>query len=170
MARAVRASVLPILLALAVGCAPSTEEASLLERWLASAGTAAENAALVAEIRANREVIEGRFIEAFRNGPGDVRREALDESVERVWSLAQVQLAEPDVYNLDDEDIAEMKALSLETERRQAWERLEHNFKAAALLGLGITQGSEAKAVLAQVAADQTSPFRMLASNALRSN
>ena len=176
MAGVVRAVVLPILLALATGCGPSTQEgpsteqALLLERWLANAGTAADNAALVAEIRANREALEGRFIEAFRNGPGDARYEALDESVERVWSLAQVQLAEPEVYNLDDEDIAEMKSLSLETERRQARQRLEYNFKAAALLGLAITQGSEAKAVLAQVTADETSPFRMLASNALRSN
>jgi hypothetical protein len=161
--------VLSVLLAVAAGCTPTAERNPLFERWLAKAGTAADNAELVAEVRANRAVIEGQFIDAFRNGPGDVRHEALNESVERVWSLAQVQLAEPDAYNLDDDDIAELKALSLETEKREAWERLDHNFKAAAMLGLGVTRGSEATAVLAQVAADQTSPFRMLAANALGS-
>jgi hypothetical protein len=64
----------------------------------------------VAEVRANRAVLEGLFVEAFLKGPSDAQREAVDESVERVWSQAQVQLAEPDAYALDDEDIADMKA------------------------------------------------------------
>jgi hypothetical protein len=166
MARTLRTFVSIVVLALAVSCARPPDRAPLLDRWVTSAGADTEQPELVAEVLANREAMERQFIEAFRNGPGDARREVLEESVARVWSLAQVQLAEPDVYGLDDGDIAEMKSLSLDTEKRRAWERLEHNFKAAALLGLGITQGSEAKAVVAKVAADKSSPFWMLATNA----
>ena len=168
MVGTLRTFVLTVVLLPAAACTQSAAEAPLLDRWLAHAGADIENVALVTELKANRDLIEPQLIQAFRNGPTDADREALEESVEHVLSLVQQQLAEPMVYGLDEGDIAEMKALNLETEKRRALERFEYNFKAGALLGLGVTQGSEGKILLEQLASDSSSPFYLLAADALR--
>jgi hypothetical protein len=177
MARILRTLALTIALTLAAGCTRHQESpppsrstpAALFDRWLASTSSDVVDKEIVTEILNNRDAMERQFIEAFRNGPSAARRDAVEESVQRVWSLVQVQLAEPDVYGLDEQEIAEMKSLSLATQKRNALHRFEHSFKAAALRGLGITQGAEAKATLTQIAGDRSSPFRAIAADVLLS-
>ena len=169
MDRKLKTFALSIALAMAVGCSQPSQKVTLFDQWLANARGHSVDTKLVEEIRENREALEPQFIEAFNNGPDAARLEEVETSVEQEWSLAQVQLAEPDVYGLDKEDIAEMQSLSLATEKRRALERSEHNFKVTALRGLGITRGREAQAMLAQIAADQSSPFRAIAAEVLAS-
>lgn len=135
----------------------------LLDRWVAGTAGDRDPAALTAEIRAQRVVMEQEFISAFRDGPSAARLEAINASEEWVWSLVQVQLAEPAAYGLTPDDLARMKTLSLESEKRSARERFDYRFRSAAVIGLGITQGPDAKALLSRIAADDSSRFQYLA-------
>jgi hypothetical protein len=176
----IRALIVLVLLPVA-GCGQTTDEPPLadkpalaekpplLERWLATAASDVQQPELVEEVRMNRGVIESQFIEAFKRGPTPDNLNALDESVERQWQLMQEQLANPEVYGLDSDDSQEIRSLSLQTEKQQARHRFIHNYKVAALRGLAVTQGADAKAFLAEVAANKSSLFWSLAANALKS-
>jgi hypothetical protein len=168
MAGILRVLALSIALMMAAGCTRQPESpAALFDRWLANTSSDVDDKEILTAILKNQDAMERLFIEAFRNGPNAAQRDEVEESVQRTWSLLQVQLAEPDAYGLDQQDIEEMKSLSLTTQTRRALDRFEHSYKATALRGLGITQGAEGKAVLAQIAADRSSPFQALAAGLL---
>lgn len=169
MARPVRVILLVAILALSAGCRRKESDAALAGRWLTNTCTVSEQANLVRDVRARGQALETIFIEAFRNGPSQARLNTLLDSVEHNWSLLQVQIAEPDVYGLSQEEIAAMRSISLADEKREALERLDFNYRSAALTALSITRGPAGKELLAGVARNADSPFRSIASLVLKS-
>src|SRR4030095_7535729 len=104
MAGILRAIALTIALMVVASCTRHPEfpsrttltPAALFDRWLASTSSDVVDKEIETKILNNRDARERQFIEAFRNGPSAARRDAVEESVQRVWSLVQVQLSEPD--------------------------------------------------------------------------
>jgi len=169
MARAL-AAVLAVGLTMAAGCGRRVNAIELAKDWLMRTCTVGERAGLDDEIRANAAVIELLFIDAFTKGPSDDERREVIQSVEHVWTLMQLQVAEPEVYNLSQAEIDAMKSISLSEEKTWELELFEYNYRAAALAGLGITGGPAGKNLLASTAADSDSPFNSVATEALASN
>jgi hypothetical protein len=160
------------LIALTSGCRTAPEQASdaqLASLWLSATERGPGQQELVRQISERRTALEPIFIQAFNEGPSGEDMARLLEAVEYHWASLQVQLAEPEIYGLTAEEIAEMKSISLAEEKEQALGLLTYNYRAAALSGLGITSGAAARDLLTRTAAEPNSPFRLTAAAALKS-
>jgi hypothetical protein len=153
---------------LTTGCGTRIKDADVAETWLVSSCTVTGRADLIKEVQRRGEALEVIFLAAFQAGPSGAKREALAQSVERQWSMLQVQIAEADEYGLSADEVAEMKAITLGSEKSAALERLDFNYRAAALAGIGLTRGTAGQQLLSRIAGDSRSSFRTIAAAALK--